>query len=231
MYEIYEKHADRYHELVMAEDLEGNLYRALHELADWHGLSVFEAGVGTGRVTSTYIHQADSAYCCDRSEHMLAFAKDNLKKYTSKIEFAIAENSDLPELDRAFDVFIEGWSFGHATSDCTSKEEIIARTSLLVGSAEKNIKPGGVIILIESLGTNVELPSPPNKRLDIFYTALTDLHGFRCSKIKTDYLFDSNAEAVRVMGFFFGEDIEQSIRRRGSRIVPEWTGIWTKELP
>ena len=51
MYEIYDAHSDRYHELVMREDYQGNLARALKRVARWRDAVVVEAGIGTGRVT------------------------------------------------------------------------------------------------------------------------------------------------------------------------------------
>ena len=74
MFEIYQSHASRYHELVLAEDHQNNLGSLLHQLVDWQDLSVLEAGVGTGRVTQLYIADAADAVCCDQSAHMLELA-------------------------------------------------------------------------------------------------------------------------------------------------------------
>jgi len=78
MYEIYEKHADRYDELIRAEDHRDNLRHLLHETVNWRGLSVIEGGVVTGRVTRLYIEHPASSVCCDRSQHMLNFAQEIL---------------------------------------------------------------------------------------------------------------------------------------------------------
>ena len=48
MYEIYDAHSDRYHELVMREDYQGNLARALKRVATWSDAVVVEAAHTTG---------------------------------------------------------------------------------------------------------------------------------------------------------------------------------------
>ena len=230
MYEIYEKHADRYEELIRAEDYRGNLRQFLHETVNWHGLSVLEGGVGTGRVTSLYIEEVASSVCCDRSQHMLNSAQDILSKYEDKLRFVRANNTNIPDFGDGFDVFVEGWSFGHSVSDCSSHNEVRGMMDILIQNATKDLRPGGVIILLETLGTNVDSPGAPNERLKTFYTDLEQQHGFVLKRIRTDYRFQTNDEAARIMGFFFGEEMHMSVRKRNSEIIPEWTGMWTKTI-
>lgn len=230
MDEIYDRHAKQYHKLVCAEDYENNLAKLLHEEVQWHGARVLEAGTGTGRVTSIYIEKAEYAICCDRSQHMLDHARSELLPYQEKLEYVIAENTGLPDLGRDVDVFIEGWSFGHTVSEGESATDIEAITCSLVANATKNLKHSGTVILIETLGTNVDHPEPPNSTLSLFYSELELAHQFRRRVVRTDYRFSSNEEAVRVMGFFFGADRVPDIRDRGSGIIPEWTGVWIKTV-
>ena len=75
-------------------------------------------------------------------------------------------------------------------------------TKLLIQNASKNVKSGGIIILLETLGTNVETPGAPSDRLKTFYTALEQEHGFTLNRIRTYYQFPSTDEAARIMGFF-----------------------------
>jgi len=230
MYEIYENHADRYNELICAEDYQNNLQSALNEAVNWRDLSVIEAGVGTGRVTRLYINKAASSVCLDRSQHMLNFAQKNLSLYENKLRFATADNTNIPDLNSVFDIFIEGWSFGHSVSDCSAGNDIREMTNLLICNATRNLKSGGIVVLLETLGTNVELPGAPHENLKRFYIELEQQHGFVMRKFRTDYKFDSNSEAARVMGFFFGKEMMQSVLKRNSTTIPEWTGIWTKTL-
>jgi len=227
MYEIYRKHAGRYDELVQSEDFENNLGNFLKSTVDWHNLRVLEAGVGTGRVTRLYLDEIAFATCCDRSEHMLQYARNALSIYSKKLTFLIAENTNLPETDQPIDVFIEGWSFGHAIMDCLSIEELHRVTRILVSNSVKNLKPGGTIIFIETLGTNTDTPAPPHEKLQSFYNELETHYGFLRNSLRTDYRFETVGKAAQVLGFFFGEEMERSILAHNHPIIPEWTGIWT----
>jgi len=228
MYEIYDKHADRYDELIRAEDYQDNLRRVLHETLDWRDLSVVEGGVGTGRVTSLYIEQVGSAVCCDRAPHMLDRARANLAAHADKLRFVTADNTGIPDLGGGFDVFIEGWSFGHAASDCSTAEEIRDVTDILIRNATKELRPGGTVILLETLGTNVDSPGAPTDKLQTFYADLERRHGFEAQRIRTDYRFGSTVDAARIMGFFFGESMLRSVRERNAATIPEWTGVWAR---
>ena len=168
--------------------------------------------------------------CYDQSQHMLDYARQALFLYKPKLTFRKAENTDLPKLDRVFDVFIEGWSFGHTAMGCSTVEEVQRVTEVLISNAARNLKPGGTIIIMETLGTNTELPVPPHENLRKFYEELEQKHDFTSHVIRTDYRFPTNQEAAQVMGFFFGDSMEQSVINRANNIIPEWTGIWTKKI-
>lgn len=226
MYEIYDKFAAQYHELVVAEDCEGNLPGALQELTDWNQINVIEAGAGTGRITRHYVEQVNSAVCFDRSSHMLGFAQKLLHQFDSKITYITADNLCLPQLEGDFDLFIEGWSFGHVVCDCKTLAAVKGVTEQLLKNSSVNLGAGGQIILIESMGTNVDVPAAPNEQLELFYHELENVHGFTLKLIRTDYEFESNSEAQRILGFFFGEEEVAEIKKRKTGRIPEWTGIW-----
>ena len=230
MFEIYQSHASRYHELVLAEDFEKNLGSLLHQLVDWQDLSVLEAGVGTGRVTQLYIADAADAVCCDQSAHMLDFAQKNLAANSPKLTFHLADNESLPDLESIFDVFVEGWSFGHSIMACDNEDEILHTVNVLLANATKNLFLGSTIIIIETLGTNTDPAAPPHEKLKFFYDTLVGVHDFSQHTIQTDYQFSTNKEAAEVMGFFFGDEMKRSVLARGMSTIPEWTGIWVKEI-
>ncbi len=223
MDEIYERHAPEYHDLVVAEDYQHNLGRALNDVVDWDGKLVFEAGVGTGRVTRLYIDAVRGAVCCDRSPHMLDFAKRQLSDAGDRITFMLADNLDLPDTAGA-DIFIEGWSFGH--SIVTAASDISGTALRLIRGLKRNLRPGGVGIILETLGTNVDEPAAPIPSLDEFYRLLEVDHGFTRLTLRTDYRFPSVEEAAQVTGFFFGPEMGRAVSERGSAVVPEWTGLW-----
>jgi SAM-dependent methyltransferase len=276
MMEIYQRHAVQYDELVDAEDHEGNLWRTLQGITDWRGRSVLEAGAGTGRVTALYAAEAGRVACLDGSAHMLDRARLRLARHAGKITFGEADNLSLPAPARPFDVFIEGWSFGHSVvaaaeaapreaastggpdasggSDASGGAALEAVVAALVDGAARCLAPGGVMILIETLGTCVESPGAPDPALARFYGLLETRHGFTRTVVRTDYRFTDAREAERICRFFFGDAMGDEVRRRGSPqaaqtglpciagrpqaaqtglpciagrlVVPEWTGVW-----
>jgi hypothetical protein len=86
------------------------------------------------------------------------------------------------------------------------------------------LRPGGMMILLETLCTGYETPYRPPK-LAAYYTLLEE-QGFCSMWIRTDFRFESVEEARELLGFFFGEDAAKEMIREGSVTVPECTGIW-----
>ena len=87
--------------------------------------------------------------------------------------------------------------------------------------AGRVLRPGGTMILIETLGTGRETPEPPGPVLAEFYRWLVAEHGFSSTYVRTDCMFASPAEAASLTRFFFGSDLSQ-----GRAVIPECTGIW-----
>ncbi len=224
MYEIYRGHRADYDRLVNAEDHERHLPACLHSIVDWRGQTVLEGGLGTGRVTETFIAAARRVVGCDREAHMLGAARERLARFADKLELRVSDNLDLPLLPEKADVFIEGWSWGHSIVDGPGDVEAMAET--LFAQVRKNLVPGGLVVLIETLGTNALSPAAPHPRLVEFYQILQSRHGLRQTAISTDYRFASPAEAAEVLGFFFGNAMTQAVRAANSAVVPEWTGAW-----
>ena len=229
MYDIYRRHRVAYDRLVAAEDHEHHLPAFLRSIVDWRGQTVLEGGLGTGRVTESYVEQARRVVGCDREEHMLAAARERLARHADKLELRVADNLDLPLLPKKTHVFIEGWSWGHSIVDGPGSVADVA--AALFAQVEKNLAPGGLVVLIETLGTNVLSPAAPHPRLAEFYQLLQSRHGLQQAAISTDYRFASAAEAADVLGFFFGETMAQAVRAANSAVVPEWTGVWFGPVP
>lgn len=224
MYEIYERHAVEYDELVDHEDCRGELAAFVSGQVP-PASRVLEAGTGTGRVTALYADRAARVLCCDRSAHMLARARTRLAPYDGKIEYRELGNLELARASASgpFDLVVEGWSFGHTVSDFPGRED--ETCDALVAACGACLAPGGRLVFLETLGTNAAEPAAPAPFLDAFYRRLEEAHGFSRTVLRTDYRFPSPAEARRVMGFFFGETMAASIE---AAEVIEWTGAWTK---
>ena len=229
MMEIYKKHAPNYDELVNAEDYRQNLNTFLLEAIDWREKTVIEAGIGTGRVTRIYMDQVRRIFGFDREQHMLDQCRKNLHQCDpEKLILDMADNTRLPPILESADIFIEGWSFGHTVGENKTTFETVFKN--IHETICRMLKPNGIIVLIETLGTNTTEPGAPSQTLASFYKLLENQYQFHRHVISTDYKFPSCQEAARVMGFFFGEQMEADILKSGICIIPEFTGIWVKRL-
>ena len=86
------------------------------------------------------------------------------------------------------------------------------------------LRPGGTIIVLETMGTGYETPHPPDELAE--YYAFLDGEGFCSTWIRTDYKFESLDEAETLTRFFFGEELAEKVIRENWVILPECTGIW-----
>jgi hypothetical protein len=86
------------------------------------------------------------------------------------------------------------------------------------------LRPGGTIVVLETLGTGHETPQRLDS-LDAYFCYLEE-GGFSSTWIRTDYQFVSLDEAEELTRFFFGEDLAAQVTERGQLTLPECTGIW-----
>ena len=90
------------------------------------------------------------------------------------------------------------------------------------------LRPGGNVIVLETLGTGCVTPQPPDNLVDYF--SFLDQQGFSSSWVRTDYRFESIEEADRAVSFFFGEAMLDEVVHDGSVTLPECTGFWWKRM-
>jgi hypothetical protein len=82
-------------------------------------------------------------------------------------------------------------------------------------------------MILETLGTGSETPSPPTHGLATYYAWLEEEHGFTRTWLRTDYKFATLDEADMLTRFFFGDELADRVRREALVILPECTGIWS----
>jgi ubiquinone/menaquinone biosynthesis C-methylase UbiE len=135
-----------------------------------------------------------------------------------------ADNRRLPLKARTADLVIAGWSLGHSVAwyPDTLRREI----GRALAEMARVLRPGGAIIILETLGTNRQSPHPPTPGLADYYDWLENAHGFRRTWVRTDYRFASAQEAESLTRFFFGDEMADDILAGNSAIVPECTGVW-----
>lgn len=224
---IYQSEAERYHALVSREDYQHNLLPAILAIDSLRSKTVIELGAGTGRISVLIAPLVDKLIAGDISHHMLASAKNQLESLPRRNwGLSLESHLSLPFASSSADVILAGWSFCYTAIHFGEKWQESLETAL--AEAERVLKPGGKLILIESLGTGVERPQAP----DVLATYLDYLNtrGFEAAWIRTDYRFKNKEEAEGLTRFFFGDDPMPMQVTDGGVIVPECTGLWWKKF-
>jgi ubiquinone/menaquinone biosynthesis C-methylase UbiE len=224
---IYQSEGDRYEALISREDHQGNIPRAIDEILNVDGLDVLDLGAGTGRLTLMLAPRVRSIHAFDVSSEMLRVCRERLvASGLSNWDVDVADHRQLPIPDHSVDLVVSGWSVAYLAvwNPETYRDEL----AKWMNEMKRVLKPGGHIILFESLGTGNETPIRL-EHLQKYYPWL-DEAGFLNKWIRTDYQFESVDEAVDLAGFFFGEEMANQVRESRSVILPECTGVWWKVL-
>ena len=226
---IYETQAEDYDLLVSREDYAGNLTRTLFEIADPAGRDVVEFGAGTGRLTRMMVPRARSVQAFDGSAAMLEVARRRMEELgTRNWKLAVADNAHLPCEDCCADLVLAGWTFGHLAG--WFPESWREKVAEVLAEIRRVLRPGGHVIIIETLGTGSTEPAAPAPWLAEYYGMLEKEHGFARKAIRTDYRFESVEEGERLVRFFFGDDRADRVRREELCILPECTGLWHRSF-
>ncbi|MBN1454233.1 MAG: class I SAM-dependent methyltransferase [Anaerolineales bacterium] len=232
--EVYQAHADQYERLIRREDYQGNLLAAIQEYFPLNKhVDVVELGAGTGRLTRLLAPRVRSIKAFDTSAHMLEVAEKSLREMgLSNWETGVADHRQVPVANQSADLVISGWSFCYLAVWGGSNWQFDLQAGL--DEIQRILRPDGMVILIESLGTGTEKPKPP-EHLWAYFDWLTET-GFERGWMRTDYRFESLDEAVELSTFFFGEEMGQKVRENNWQIpfrapvLPECTGIWWKRV-
>ncbi len=221
--QVYERFASQYDRLILREDYQNQIQQAIEQILSPDGLDLVDLGAGTGRLTRLLAHRARSIAAFDLSAHMLSFTEAFLRQSgLARWQIGVADHRSLPLASESVDLALSGWSFCYLAVWGGDQW----RTALQAGLAEVDriLRPGGVFILFETLGTGQEHPNPP-EHLSGYYAWLAD-QGFQSTSIRTDYRFQSLDEAAELASFFFGEAMGREVRQKNWQILPECTGVW-----
>ena len=225
--EVYDAHADQYERLIRREDYQGNILKEIEKLVPLAGLDVVDLGAGTGRLTRLLAPKVRSIKAFDASAHMLDEAARSLDALgMTNWETGVADHRQIPLAENSVDLVVSGWSFCYlavwgAEAWRTALEDGLAETRRI-------LKPGGMIILFETQGTGVTVPTPP-AHLDGYFAFLTE-SGFGSRAFRTDYRFESLEEAAELSTFFFGEEMRKNVLLNQWQILPEWTGVFWQSI-
>jgi len=225
--EVYASHADQYERLVRREDHQGHLLPAIAQIIRLEGLDAVEFGAGSGRLTRTLAPRVRAIHAFDASAHMLAAAAQSLRTLgDSNWATAVADHRRIPLPDASADLVLSGWSFSYLAVWGGADWQDAVQEGL--DEVRRALRPGGTFLLIESLGTGVEEPRPPD-HLKEYLGWLTEA-GFESDWVRTDYRFESLEEALELSEFFFGEALEAQVRAQGWQVLPECTGLYWRRF-
>ncbi len=222
--EIYRTQAEQYEALVSREDYQGNILRAIQSILPLGGIDVVELGAGTGRLTCLLAPLVQSIQAFDISPHMLEVAAAKLRASgRQNWQTRVSDHRQIPLPDGVADLVISGWSVCYIVVD--HPETWRAELAIVMREIRRLLRPGGTILLIETLGTGFEIPHPPQHLLE-YYEYLQEA-GFQQAWIRTDYRFESLEKAQELARFFFGEEmLAKIVVSDGVITLPECTGLW-----
>ena len=224
---IYQSEGDRYQALIAPEDYQGNIPGAIDEMITVDGLDILDLGAGTGRLSLLLAARVKSIHSFDLSAEMLRVCRQRLlASGLSNWQVDVADHRQLPVQDHSADLVVSGWSVAYLA--VWNPETWRIELETWMNEMRRVLKLGGIIILFETLGTGNDTPIQLEHLKN--YYAWLDEAGFENKWIRTDYQFESVEDAAESLGFFFGEEMSNRIREKGSAIVPECTGVWWKTI-
>lgn len=224
---IYQTDGDRYEALIAREDYPGNIPRAIDEIINPDGLDVIDLGAGTGRLAVMLAPRVKTIRAFDISAEMLRVCRDRLEAGgLNNWQVEVADHRQLPAEAHSADLVVSGWSVSYLS--VWSEEKKTSELDVWLVEMKRVLRKDGMIILFESLGTGNENPIRLG-HVESTYQWL-EANGFQHKWIRTDYRFESVGEAAELAGFFFGEELADRVREKGSVILPECTGVWWEKM-
>jgi len=223
---IYRNDPRTYDLLISREDHEGNLLKALQGICDFSQKDIADVGAGTGRIALLLAPFINFALLTDDAAPMLKLAVEKLRSAAfDTFRAEVSDIAEIPTRDASLDIVLAGWAL---CSKALRGDPWRQAVQVALEEMARVLKPGGTIVLIESLGTGREVPAPPNARFAEYFAFLED-HGFQQTWTRTDYLFHSLEEKKKLLTFFFDEEMLRAGVQSDALIYPECTGIWWKK--
>ncbi|MGG4345842.1 class I SAM-dependent methyltransferase [Paenibacillus lautus] len=222
--EIYGKQAEAYESMVSRQP---DLSEILHGIRPYEGLDVLDLGAGSGRLSMLLAGDVRSLICTDIAQPMLDILNDKLSEASDSRNWTtvVADHRSLPIDSSSVDLIVSGWSISYLAD--SSHDDWRENLELVMTELQRVLRPGGTILILETMGTGTETPNPPDF-LTGYYAQLEHRYGFSHQWIRTDYVFDTVEEAQRNTEFFFGQELTDKIIANQWSTVPECAGIWWK---
>ena len=223
LFEIYRTQPEKYDLLVSREDWKGNLLPAIESAAGLRGADVVEFGAGTGRVTRLLAPRVASIHAFDASASMLDVAARTLRAAgLSNWHVAVGDHRSVSAETASADIAVAGWTI---SAVAVTEQDWQTEVRGALQEMRRVARPGGCVIVIETLGTGWESPNPPDALHA--YLSFLGAQGFHQEAIRTDYRFCGMEEARDLTEFFFGPDpLDALVETEEGVVLPECTGVW-----
>lgn len=225
---IYATKAKEYHQLIIPEDVEGNLLTAIQQLVSLGNTTLLDLGSGTGRIPILVHNLVKQVIALDLNYPMLREQKKQQQHILASWPLVNGDNRLLPFSADWADVVTAGWTIGHLRG--WFEDDWHNQIGRILTEMERVVVPGGWILIMETLTTGALEPAPPTSGLAEYYAWLESDRGYTRLTIQTDYQFTSVDEAVERTEFFFGPELAEMIRQNEWTRLPEWTGLWSKQV-
>lgn len=223
--QIYKTQAEQYDLMISRQP---SLLAVIEEITPIKGQDVIDLGAGSGRLTSVLAPHAKSILALDASAAMLEVNAQQLTQAgLSNWKTSVADHRNIPADDNSADVIVAGWTVCYLTSSEVPNNELNLEKIIL--EMKRVLRPGGMIVIMETMGTGYETPHPP-EFLTQYYSLLENRYGFSHKWIRLDYRFADLEEAERQARFFFGNELADRIVVEKLVTLPECAGVWWLEV-
>lgn len=221
--EIYKTEGDKYEALIAREDYQGLILKTLREIVPLEDRLVLDLGAGTGRLACLLAPHVSRVRAFDISDEMLRVCREKfIASGLTNWQVDVADHRKLPIEDHSANLVVSGWSLSYLA--VWNPETWRVELEAWMTEMKRVLQPGSFIVLYESLGTGNEVPVKLDHLKD-FYPWLDEM-GFQNKWIRTDYKFESLAEAEELSRFFFGDELGNKVVQNNWTILPECTGVW-----
>ncbi|MBW5471533.1 methyltransferase domain-containing protein [Brevibacillus formosus] len=223
--QIYKNQAEQYDLMISRQP---SLLAVIEEITPIKGKDVIDLGAGSGRLTSVLAPHAKSILALDASAAMLEVNAQQLRRAgLSNWKTSVADHRNIPVDDNSADVILAGWTVCYLTSSEVPNNELNLEKIIL--EMKRALRPGGMIVIMETMGTGYETPHPP-EFLTQYYSLLENRYGFSHKWIRLDYRFADLKEAERQARFFFGDELADRVVVEKLVTLPECAGVWWLEV-
>ena len=246
-----ERECSRYDtELCRKQDYAGNIIAELWSVAPHlfvregvlQPCAAADIGCGTGKLARLLVRRGcRSVAAFDRSSEVVKIANAASDHDEAKVTFAVADQRCLPLADSSVDIAIAGWALSYLKSehevwnhaDGTYGGPWRDEVDRALSEMQRVLRPGGVAVVLETMGTATETPQRAGSHLYAHFLA----REFAQRLIRTDYRFGSKREALTTLSFFFGKGVARRAQGMlvergeddGPCMIPECTGMWWRQ--